>query len=127
MVRVYVLSHVRLFVTPWTAAHKAPLSVGFPRQEYWHGLPSPSPGDLPDPGMEPLSCVSCIGRRILYGKATRETFDGIKRRKPENAEGERGRNNRKEEGLMTKLAEVTTVPEVVNLEWMEDRGQRSQE
>ena len=42
-------------VTPWTAAHQAPLSVGFSRQEYWNGLPSPSPGDLPDPGNEPRS------------------------------------------------------------------------
>ena len=74
-----------------------------------------------------VSCVSCMDRRILYGRATRETFDGIKRWKPENAEGERVRKNRKEEGLMTKLAEVTTMPEVVNLEWIEDRGQWSQE
>ena len=42
-------------VTPWTAAHQAPLSVGFSRQEYWNGLPSPSPGDLPHPGIEPGS------------------------------------------------------------------------
>ena len=42
-------------VTPWTAAHQAPLSMGFPRQEYWSGLPLPSPGDLPDPGIEPVS------------------------------------------------------------------------
>ena len=39
--------------TPWTVAHQAPLSMGFPRQEYWSGLPFPSPGDLPDPGIEP--------------------------------------------------------------------------
>ena len=38
--------------TPWTAAHQTPLSMGFPRQEYWKGLPFPSPGDLPNPGME---------------------------------------------------------------------------
>ena len=43
---------------PWTAAHQAPLSVGFPRQEYWSGLPFPSPGDLPDPGMERISLAS---------------------------------------------------------------------
>ena len=49
------LSHVYLFVTPWTVAHQAPLSVGFHRQEYWSGLPFPSPGDLPDPGIEPSS------------------------------------------------------------------------
>ena len=40
--------------TPWTVARQAPLSVGFPRQEYWSGLPFPPPGDLPDPGIEPV-------------------------------------------------------------------------
>ena len=49
------LSRVRLFVTLWTVAHQAPLSMGFPRQECWSGLPFPSPGDLPDSGMEPAS------------------------------------------------------------------------
>ena len=43
------------FVTPWTVAHQAPLSMGFSRQEYWSGLPFPPPGDLPNPGMEPES------------------------------------------------------------------------
>ena len=47
------LSHVQLFVTPWTVAHQAPPSMGFSRQEYWSGLPFPFPGDLPDPGIEP--------------------------------------------------------------------------
>ena len=42
-------------VTAWTVAHKAPLSLGFSRQEYWRGLPFPSPGDLPNPGIEPRS------------------------------------------------------------------------
>ena len=42
----------------WTVAHQAPLSMGFFRQEYWSGLPFPSPGDLPDPGMEPTSLMS---------------------------------------------------------------------
>ena len=41
--------------TPWTVAHQAPLSMGFPKQEYWGGLPFPSPGDLPDPGIKPRS------------------------------------------------------------------------
>ena len=45
-------------VIPWTVAHQAPLSLGFPRQEYWSGLPCPPPGDLPDPGMEPSSHTS---------------------------------------------------------------------
>ena len=48
-------SHVRLFVTPWTVAYQAPPSMGFSRQEYWSGLPFPSPGDLPNPGIEPRS------------------------------------------------------------------------
>ena len=43
------------FVIPWAVAHQTPLSMGFPRHEYWSGLPFPSPGDLPDPGMEPWS------------------------------------------------------------------------
>ena len=57
------LSGIRLFVTPWTVAHRAPLSLGFSRQEYWCGLPFPSPGDLPDPGMEPTSPA---GRFFTY-------------------------------------------------------------
>ena len=46
---------VRLFVTPWTVANQAPLSMGFSRQEYWSGLPFPSPGNLSDSGIEPAS------------------------------------------------------------------------
>ena len=42
-------------MTPWTVAHQAPLSMGFPGQEYWSGLPFPSPGDLPDLGIKPVS------------------------------------------------------------------------
>ena len=44
-----------LFATPWTVANQAPPSIEFSRQEYWSGLPCPSPGDLPDPGIEPGS------------------------------------------------------------------------
>ena len=50
-----LLSRVRLFSTPWTVARQVSPSVGFSRQEYWSGLPFPSPEDLPDPGMEPRS------------------------------------------------------------------------
>ena len=50
-----LLSRVQLFATPWTAGHQAPASMGFPRQEYWSELPFPSPGELPDPGIEPGS------------------------------------------------------------------------
>ena len=52
---VELLSHVQLFATPWTVAHQAPLSMGFPRQECWSGLPFPSLGDLPNPGVKPGS------------------------------------------------------------------------
>ena len=51
------ISHVQLFVTSWTVALKAPLSMGFPRQECWSRLPFPPPGDLPDP-----TCISCTGK-----------------------------------------------------------------
>ena len=61
------LSHVRLFVTPWTVAHQAPLSMGFSRQEYWNGLPFPTPWALPDPEIEPMSLLSpALSRWILY-------------------------------------------------------------
>ena len=51
----YSLSCVRFFVTPWIVVHQVPLSVEFSGQEYWSGLPCPSPGDLPDAGIEPGS------------------------------------------------------------------------
>ena len=55
-------NHVRLFATLWTVACEAPLSVGFSRQEYWSELPCPPPGDLLDPGIQPMSLRStCIG------------------------------------------------------------------
>ena len=62
---VNVLSHsvVSVFVTPQTAAHQAPLSLGFSRQEHWSGLSFPSPGDLIDPGIEP----TCLKSQALAG------------------------------------------------------------
>ena len=62
------LSHARLFATPWTVARQAPLSMEFSRQEYWSGLPFPSPGDLPNPGLN-SDLLHC---RILY----RLTYQG---------------------------------------------------
>ena len=53
-----MLSRVQLFVTLWTIAHQASLSMGFSGQEYWSGLPFPAPGNLPHPGIEPASPVS---------------------------------------------------------------------
>ena len=58
---VQSLSHVLLFGIPWTVAYQAPQSVEFSRQEYWSGLPFPSPGDPPNPGMEPSSPVLAGG------------------------------------------------------------------
>ena len=59
-----VLSHVRLFAPPWTVTCQAPLSTGFPRQEYWSGLPLPSSGTLPDLGIKPIS----LGFPALAGR-----------------------------------------------------------
>ena len=64
-------SHVQHFVTPWTGACQAPLSMGFSRQEYWSGLPCPPPGDLPNPGIEPPSLKSpTLARGFFTTSAT---------------------------------------------------------
>ena len=65
--RVYPqsLSRVRLFVTPWTVACQAPLSMRFSWQEYWSGLPDPPSGDLPHPGIEAMSPVLQVGSLLL--------------------------------------------------------------
>ena len=63
-------SHVRLLATPWMAAHQAPLSIGFSRQEYRSGLPFPSPGNLPSPGIEPKS--PALAGRFFTTSATWE-------------------------------------------------------
>ena len=67
----YVVSD-SLGVTPRTVARQAPLSLGFSRQKCWSELPGPPPGDLPDPGIQPMSHVSCNGKWVLYLCATRE-------------------------------------------------------
>ena len=54
-IKVKSLSHIRLFVSPWTVAYQVPPSMGFSPQVYWSGLPFPSPGDLPNPGIEAMS------------------------------------------------------------------------
>ena len=63
-VKVKSLSRVQLFATPWTVAHQVPPSMGFSRQEYWSGLPFPSPGHLPEPGIEPRS--PALQADVLY-------------------------------------------------------------
>ena len=66
------LSRVRLFAAPWTVAYQVPPSMGFSRQEYWSGLPLPSPGDLPNPGIELWSPTSQADAFNLW--ATREAL-----------------------------------------------------
>ena len=71
-VKVKSLSPIRLLATPWTVTYQAPPSMGFSRQEYWSGLPFPSPGDLPNPGLnpglphcrQPLYCLSHQGSTV---------------------------------------------------------------
>ena len=72
-VHAWSLSGIRFFATPWTVALQATLSMGFSRQEYWSGLPFPSPGDLPDPGIKPVSSALAGGSFITVspGKPTR--------------------------------------------------------
>ena len=69
-VKVKLLSRNRLLATPWTAAHQAPLPMGFSRQGYWSSLPFLSPGDLPDPGIKPGP--PALGAWILSHWTTRE-------------------------------------------------------
>ena len=66
------LLRVRLFATPRTVVHQAPLSMGFFRQEYWSGLPFPSPGDLPNPGIEPGSPALQAGAYHLSHHGTKQ-------------------------------------------------------
>ena len=75
MWNLWVHSCVRLFATPWTVAHHAPLSMGFPRQEYWSGVPFPPPGDLPNPGIKPGSLVSLAFGSIFFTTST--TWEGV--------------------------------------------------
>ena len=68
---VCMLSHNRLFATPWTVAHQPPLSMGFPRQEYWRGVPFPTPGELLDPRIQPMSPE--LAGRFFYHSDTWKT------------------------------------------------------
>ena len=65
-VKVKSLSRVQLFETPWTAAHQASPSMGFSRQEYWSGVPLPSSGDLPHPGIEPTTPELCTNLPLSH-------------------------------------------------------------
>ena len=78
---MFVLSHVQLFAAPWTVACQAPLSMAFPRQEYWSGLAFPTLRDLPEPGIElasPASPALHIDSSLLSHQGI--TFDGLPQR-----------------------------------------------
>ena len=69
---LYMLHYILLFAIPWTVAHQAPLSTGFSSQEYWHGLPFPPPGDLPDAGIKVVSLASLALQADSLPRATWE-------------------------------------------------------
>ena len=89
------LSRVRLFATLWTAAYQAPPSMEFSRQEYWSGLPFPSPEDLPNPGSNPgflhcrqtLYCLSHLWPNIVVLEKTLESPLDSREIKPVNSKG----------------------------------------
>ena len=64
-------------VTPWIVAHQAPLSMGFPRQEYWSGLPFPPPGDLPNPRIKPASAALQVASLPLSHQRSPERLAGL--------------------------------------------------
>ena len=72
-------SRVQLFVTPWTVARQASLSIRFSSQEYWSELPCPPPGDLPNPGIKPVSrCISCVTGEIFTTESPEKPMIGAK-------------------------------------------------
>ena len=73
-VKVLVTQPCPALCNPMAVVHRAPLSMGFSRQEYWSGLPFPSPGDLPDPGIVPGSSVLQVGSLPLYHLGSRENL-----------------------------------------------------
>ena len=72
LMHTQLLSHVQLFETPWTVARQASLFIGFPRQEYWNGLPFPSPGVLPDSRIKPVS--PALAGRFFTTKSPRKPY-----------------------------------------------------
>ena len=100
------LSRVRLFATPWTVAYQAPLSMGFSRQECWSGLPFPSPGDLPNLGIEP-------GSPALQADALPS--------EPPGFEGRRLISRIRKESILKDEEELDS-PELGTEEWKNERG-----
>ena len=74
-------------MTPWTVARQAPLSMGFSRLEYWSGLPCPSPGDLPHPGIEPVSLTSPVLAAAAAAAKSPVVSDSVRPRRPWDSPG----------------------------------------
>ena len=86
--KVKLLSRVRLFETPWTVAHQAPPFMQFSRQQYWSGLPFPSPGDLPHPGIKPESPIlqaDSLPSEPLEKPSLKQKGDGDESEGPEDS------------------------------------------
>ena len=80
---VYMLQSCLSLCNLWAVARQVPLSMGLSRQEYWNGLPCPPPGDLPDPGIKPMSLVSlALAGRLFITSATWEAPGGKKKKHP---------------------------------------------
>ena len=122
-------SHTWLFVTPWTVAHQAPLSMGFSRQEYWRLLLCPPPGNLPDPGIKPMSLGSpALADRFFTTSATWEALHEL--RPGSNNQAERENMSFCEMNFGVPLlhnkdhwiyylarATITQVPQTRRLQW----------
>ena len=100
-----VPDHVQLFATPWTVAHQAPLYMGFSRQDYWRGLPCPSPGDLSDPGIETLSPALVDGFFTTAPPGKTLRWDEVRCRRRAKIR-ERDRGKRHTERKMRKMRQI---------------------
>ena len=103
-------SSILAWKTPWTIPHQTPLSMGFSRQEYWSGLPFPPPGDLPNPGIEPVSHVSpALQADSLPDEPLwKPLLVNVKPGLGENDAGGRGRNGQ-DHGYSRRSSKVTDL------------------
>ena len=127
-VKVKWLSRVRLFATPWTVAYHASPSMGFSRQDYWSGLPFPSPRDLPDPGIEPgspslwqtLYCLSHQGSHYILREEI-ITLSELSQNKKDNAYDITYVGNLKDD-TNEPIYEIETESGIQRTDWQSPRG-----
>ena len=117
---ICVLSRVRFFATPWAAAHQSSLSMEFSRQEYQGGLPFPTPGDLPDPGIKPASLASPVlagtffttalpGRPLQWGVCRPQLESSLHLSQLERAQGQQQRPSTAKNGRWEIRTELTRI------------------